>query len=112
MTVQAAAAIPSSSGPPDLAGRVVLVTGAAGAIGRAIALACGDAGADVAVLDLRGAQDTAAVLAGRGRRSWSLAADVASREAVHLAVDQLAREAGRLDGLVTAAGIRGRVPAA
>ena len=66
MTVQAAAAIPSSSGPPDLAGRVVLVTGAAGAIGRAIALACGDAGADVAVLDLRGAQDTAAALA----RSW------------------------------------------
>ena len=35
---------------------------------------------------------------------------MASREAVHLAVDRLAREAGRLDGLVTAAGIRGRVP--
>jgi 3-oxoacyl-[acyl-carrier protein] reductase len=89
----------------------VLVTGGAGGIGRAIALICADAGADVAVLDLRGADAVAAELAGHGRRSWSLVADVASRDSVHGAISRLVNDAGRLDGLVTAAGIRGRLPA-
>jgi len=111
MTVPVTASGTLPSGPPDLAGSVVLVTGAGGAIGRSIALACADAGADVAVLDLRGAQDTASELAGRGRRNWALEVDVASRAAVHSAVNQVVAQAGRLDGLVTAAGIRGALPA-
>jgi 3-oxoacyl-[acyl-carrier protein] reductase len=111
MTAHPTAAGTPSSGPPDLAGRVVLVTGAGGAIGRSVALACAEAGADVAVLDLHGAQDTATELAGPGRRTWALEVDVAARTAVHGAVNQVVQEAGRLDGLVTAAGIRGALPA-
>jgi len=99
------------SGFPTLAGTVVLVTGAGGGIGRAVAIACAEAGADVAVLDLGGGERTAAEIATLGRRSWALATDVASRAAVHEAVNRVAREAGRLDGLVSAAGIAGRTPA-
>src|SRR2546422_2210858 len=48
---------------PTLAGKVVLVTGASSGIGRAIALACAEAGADVTVT-YRTRQQGATALAG------------------------------------------------
>ena len=55
-----------------LTGQVVLVTGGSSGIGRAIALACADAGADVAITyrsNRTGADETAAGIAAAGRRS-------------------------------------------
>jgi 3-oxoacyl-[acyl-carrier protein] reductase len=111
MNSQTPARTTAPSGPPVLVGSVVLVTGGGSGIGRAIAITCAEAGADVAVLDLRGAESTAEEIAALGRRTWTLATDVSSRAAVHEAVNRVAGEADRLDGLVCAAGIAGRTPA-
>src|SRR5438094_3285736 len=56
----------------SLAGKVVLVTGASSGIGRAIAVACAEAGADVAIsynTNERGAADVANAIQAAGRRS-------------------------------------------
>ena len=88
-----------------LAGRAALVTGAAGAIGSAIARAFAAAGADVALADRTPTDAVAAQVAALGRRAVSLAADVASRAEVAAMVGQTVAALGRLDILVTAAGI-------
>src|SRR2546422_9832440 len=56
---------------PTLAGKVVLVTGASSGIGRAIALACAEAGADLALTfreNRAGAGAAAASVRAAGRR--------------------------------------------
>jgi 3-oxoacyl-[acyl-carrier protein] reductase len=88
-----------------LVGQVALVTGAARGIGRACALALARDGADVAVVDLLGADETVAEVARRGRRSLGLAGDVTDGAACRRAVARTVTELGRLDVLVTAAGI-------
>lgn len=90
-----------------LAGRAVLVTGAASGIGRAAAARLVAEGAAVALLDRNGeAVDAAArALAEEGGRTVALAADVAVESAVRDAVARAADALGGLDGLVTSAGI-------
>lgn len=88
-----------------LAGQVALVTGAARGIGRACALALARDGADVAVVDLLGADETVAEVARHGRRGLGLAGDVTDGAACRRAVARTVAELGRLDVLVTAAGI-------
>jgi 3-oxoacyl-[acyl-carrier protein] reductase len=93
------------SGPSDLRGQVALVTGGARGIGRASALALARAGADVAVADLLETSDARAGIAATGRRSLGLTLDVTDAEAVRAAVRRVVTDLGRLDVLVTAAGI-------
>lgn len=96
-------AVPSFS----LSGRVALVSGAARGIGRSIAVALADAGADVA-LGLRragGVDDLVAEVESRGRRCLQLAMDVSDLGQVRGAVEATAAELGRLDILVNNAGI-------
>ena len=71
-----------------LDGRVALVTGASRGIGRAIALALADAGADVALIarDADLLEDAAAAVASMGRRGVPLVCDVTDAEAVRAAV--------------------------
>jgi 3-oxoacyl-[acyl-carrier protein] reductase len=91
----------------SLAGRVVLVTGASSGIGRAIALACGAAGADVAVVYHRnraGADDTATAIRGLGRRAEVLAADVANPADVAALSQSVAGAFGRVDTWINNAG--------
>lgn len=59
-----------------LEGRRAVVTGAAGAVGRVIALALAAERADVVGVDLNanGLEDTAAQVKGAGRRTSSIAA--------------------------------------
>jgi glucose 1-dehydrogenase/3-oxoacyl-[acyl-carrier protein] reductase len=93
--------------------KVALVTGAARGIGRGIAEVFAEAGAHVAVndLDVRGAaEEVAATITSRGRRSMTVAADVADRAAVEAMVDRVWRELGPIDVLVNNAGIETIVP--
>ena len=98
----------------DLTGRSALVTGAARGIGRAIALALAEAGADVA-LGLRDAsQDAGVAEAARasGRRALPLQMDVTRIDQVERAVESTVEAFGTLDFLINnAGGGAGRVPA-
>lgn len=92
-----------------LDGSIALVTGAAGGLGRAIAQAFAQQGADLVLADraLGAAQEVAAECRGFGVRAQALAADL-----MHPAqVDRLAEEAaavfGRIDVLVCNAGMQG-----
>jgi 3-oxoacyl-[acyl-carrier protein] reductase len=96
---------PRQSERADLRGQVALVTGAARGIGRACAAALARDGADVAAADLLPLDETAAAIGERGRRALGLRLDVTDAAAVRGAVERVVGELGRLDVLVTAAGI-------
>ncbi|MES2392354.1 MAG: SDR family NAD(P)-dependent oxidoreductase [Acidobacteriota bacterium] len=90
-----------------LAGKRVLVTGAAKRIGRALALALAEAGADVTIT-YRGskseAEQTVADLETRGVKAWAIACDVQDEASVVAAVAQTIEQMGGLDVLVNNAG--------
>src|SRR2546428_12527731 len=68
---------------PTLAGKVVLVTGASSGIGRAIALACAEAGADLALTfreNRVGADEAAGGVRAAGRRGEVVRAGVSRQE--------------------------------
>jgi NAD(P)-dependent dehydrogenase (short-subunit alcohol dehydrogenase family) len=100
---------------PDfrLDGQVALVTGAARGLGRAIALALADAGADVALglRDATSADDLAGEIEALGRRALAVPMDVTDLTQVRTAVDTAAQRLGRLDLLVNNAGIAPGNPA-
>jgi 2-deoxy-D-gluconate 3-dehydrogenase len=86
--------------------KVALVTGASRGIGRAIALAYADAGADVALLarDTERLEQVAGEVRDRGRRALVVVADVLDAAAVASAVDAAADGLGHLDVVVNNAG--------
>jgi 2-hydroxycyclohexanecarboxyl-CoA dehydrogenase len=88
----------------DLSGRVALVTGGAGGIGRAICRALAAEGATIAVCDLdaAAAEQTAQEL-GDGHGAYS--ADISDSEAVADLVARTVRDLGPIDVLVNNAGI-------
>jgi 3-oxoacyl-[acyl-carrier protein] reductase len=86
-------------------GQVAFVTGAARGIGRACAEALARDGADVALADLLAVDETMAAIRGLGRRSLGLKLDVTDGAAVREAAQQVVARLGRIDILVTAAGI-------
>lgn len=91
-----------------LAGRVAVVTGAAGGIGRAIAAALYAEGASVAVADLNGdaADAYAAELAAGGQgRALGVRVDISSSADVSAAIGLVERELGPVEVLVNSAGI-------
>ena len=93
---------------PDLAGRVALVTGASRGIGKAIALAFAEAGADVAVNfahNAAAAQEVVAAVHAMGRRAIAVQADVSVRHDVERMIERTTAELGPPDILVTNAGI-------
>jgi len=91
-----------------LAGRTLLVTGAARRIGRAIALATGEAGADVVVHYHHSADeaaDVAETIRRRGRRAWALQANLADSDAAEALIGRAVDLAGPIDILVNNASI-------
>lgn len=101
---------PGPSQPADLRGQVALVTGGARGIGRASAVVLARAGADIAVADLLATGEAEAAIASTGRRALGVSLDVTDAEAVAATVDRVVKTLGRLDILVTAAGIIHRDP--
>jgi NAD(P)-dependent dehydrogenase (short-subunit alcohol dehydrogenase family) len=90
----------------SLDGRVAVVTGGSKGIGRQVALAFAEAGADV-VLAARGQDDldrTAKEVEATGRRSLAVATDVSDPAAVQSLVDRAVEAFGGFDILVNNAG--------
>lgn len=105
----------SSSTPPEviipksLVGQKALVTGANSGIGRGVALALGQAGADVAVNYVVGDDTAQAVvdeLLGLGVKAIKIRADVSDEDQVAAMFKQMIAEFGTVDILVNNAGLQ------
>ena len=95
-----------------LAGRVALVTGAAGGIGSAIAFEFARQGASLCLADRGDLGDVVARVAGAGGHAIAAVADVVRRAELDAAVARTVGTFDRLDILVNVAGIVSMGPAA
>lgn len=104
----AASPAPTGAYAERFAGQLVLVTGAAGGIGRATAFAFAEAGARVVAVDrdAEGASRTVELARLIGApEAWGEAVDVSDEQAMEKLGEKVAREYGVVDVLVNNAGI-------
>jgi NAD(P)-dependent dehydrogenase (short-subunit alcohol dehydrogenase family) len=97
----------------DLTGKVAIVTGGAGGLGRPISIGLAKAGADVVVDDLEKAnpQAVADEIKALRRKALAVSYDVSSPEAMKELVDLVVKEFGKIDILMNTAGINCRFSA-
>lgn len=90
----------------ELGGKVAVVTGAAQGLGKAMALAMAEAGADLVLVDRNhtGACETASHIQNLGRRALAIQCDVSDPAQVREVFRALDAEFGRLDFLGNVAG--------
>jgi NAD(P)-dependent dehydrogenase (short-subunit alcohol dehydrogenase family) len=92
----------------DLSGRVAVVTGGAGHLGREICETLAELGASIAVVDRQGAREYAGVLSKSHKaKTLPLVVDLAQDGAVREIVDTVERQFGRCDILVNNAAFVG-----
>jgi 3-oxoacyl-[acyl-carrier protein] reductase/pteridine reductase len=92
-----------AGGGRQLSGKTVLVTGAAKRLGRAIALAAAERGANVAITYRESAREARAVieeLAALGVQALAVRCDVTDEKSVREMVKEVAEELGGIDVLV------------
>lgn len=96
----------------DLQGRRAVVVGGTSGIGRAIALALADAGADVVASSRsqNSVDETATEIEARGRKTLHVTVDILDRSSMEELERRVAKELGPADILVNSAGITKRVP--
>ena len=97
-----------------LDGKKAFVTGGARGIGKSIAYALAEAGADVAIvdIDLAEAEKTAEQIArDTGRKCIAVSADVTDKEQVDRMIETVLKEFGRIDAAFCNAGICINAPA-
>ena len=98
----------------SLAGKVALVTGARQGIGKTIALALADAGADVAICDLVADDGQLLAVAQEiqklGRRAFTVHGDTSQKADVDRMVQTVTNHYGHIDILINNAGILIRSP--
>jgi 3-oxoacyl-[acyl-carrier protein] reductase len=90
-----------------LEGKSVLVTGASSGIGRAIALRCAQAGADLAITyrkNEQGARATAQEIRSLGRKVEVIQTDISREQDIDRLVGELQRSPGRVDVWINNAG--------
>lgn len=87
-----------------LAGRRIVVTGAASGVGAALARLAADEGAQVACLD-RDQAGARAVVANLSRPGFGISADVTKLQSVRDAIEMVAAEMAGIDGLMNSAGV-------
>lgn len=118
---QAAHGTPSGAAGPDerpllsdslaqqfsLKGRVAVITGAGGGIGRQAAITFTEAGADVVIADVKtdGLEETAALVTAAGGRAVVAPTDVSDRAAVHALAVTAVKSFGKLNVWANSAGI-------
>lgn len=97
----------------DLTGEKAIVTGGGQGLGREMALALAEAGADVAVVQRRVeiAEKTAEEIRKLGRDSIALQVDVSRSADVQQMVGTVKERFGKIDILINSAGISGKSPA-
>jgi NAD(P)-dependent dehydrogenase (short-subunit alcohol dehydrogenase family) len=97
----------------DLTGKVALVVGGHGGLGKAIALAMADAGADVAVAsrNLEALRATVKEIESKRRKSLAVSVDVVDGRQVERMVEEVLKALPGIDILVNAAGLAIRKPA-
>lgn len=109
MKDELAPVLPKQPIPKLLKGQKALVTGANSGIGRGVAIALGEAGADVVVNYVRGedtAQKVVDTITASGSRGLALHADVSQEEQVRQMFRKAIQEFGTLDILVNNAGLQ------
>lgn len=95
-----------------LEGKVAVVTGGSRGLGRGMALALAEAGADVAVASrtLSTLKEVSQEIEGKGRRSLAVELDVCNLPTIDQMVKKVVDEFGRIDILVNNAGMNIRKP--
>lgn len=96
----------------DIKGKVVVITGGTGVLGRAIALHLAEEGAKVVILGRKAEVGNALVdeIKGNGGEALFLTTDVLNREALEQNLADILKAYGRIDALLNAAG--GNMPGA
>lgn len=101
--------MPSCPAQKLLLGQKAIVTGASSGIGRAIAIALGEAGADVVINYVAGedkAEEACQVIRRSGSRAIALRADVSDEAQVQAMFGRMIEELGTVDILVNNAGLQ------
>lgn len=96
----------------ELSGKVALVTGAAGGIGRCIAENLAEKGADIIILDIAVTDECEAVVfcRNKGVRVMPLICNLTSVDSIEEAVDRAVHTMGHIDILVNNAGVYPAAP--
>src|SRR5215472_8441200 len=105
--------IPDCRIPKLLKGQKALVTGANSGIGKAVAIALAEAGADVVVNYVRdhpSAEDVTRIISGYGVRALAIQADVSQESQVEAMFAGMLKEFGTIDILVNNAGLQKDAP--
>jgi 2-dehydro-3-deoxy-D-gluconate 5-dehydrogenase len=91
--------------PFSLTGKVAVVTGANTGLGRGIAIALAQAGADIVAVARSAATDTVMHVKDCARRCYEVSADLSHKGSATAVIDSALLQAGRVDILVNNAGI-------
>lgn len=100
-----------TTNPFDLTGRVAVVTGANTGIGRGIAIALAQAGADISLVGRTPAEETAERVAATGREAAIISADLSTTSPIESIIERTFDALGSVDILVNNAGIITRADA-
>ncbi len=98
----------AAAGP--FAGRAALVTGGVGGIGSAVVRLLAGQGAHVCIADVQPGEALAAEVANAGGQAFALRTDVTRRSEIDAAVAETLTRCGRLDIIVTVAGVSSHGP--
>ena len=89
----------------NLSGKVLVVTGSGGVLGQAVAAALRGRGATLALIDHAPAQPAQPAQAAQAPATFHYGGiDLAQEDAARSVMERIARDAGRLDGLINVAG--------